>query len=382
MATVTLYLDVRRQRKDGTFPIKLRVTHRTSFLLSTGLSARQSEWKDNAFSQKAPNYKARNVQLRELLNKVERVLFDERALQLSPRALRARIEEVILARNAAEKTLLSYMALPREELSLSTKNLYKWTADKVREFDADVLVADVTDAWIDKFVTHLRGRGIVANSMLRILSRVKAAVQAAIEDGVLSRAPYKKIPVRQVATRKRHLTLEMMRALRDMPLTGRSAWARDMFFLSFYLIGINIADLYGLTELRDGRAEYCRRKTKRLYSIAVLPEAQAIIDKWGGTTSLLYWQGLRSHEVARAAVSHNLSKIMPGLTSYYARHTWGTFAAELDIPMETISHALGHEIGSPTTAIYIAFNQKKVDAANRAVIDYLNADLKARAEKK
>jgi len=43
----------------------------------------------------------------------------------------------------------------------------------------------------------------------------------------------------------------------------------------------------------------------------------------------------------------------------------------LDIPKETISAALGHEIGSSTTSIYINFDQKKVDDANRKVIDFL-----------
>jgi integrase len=74
--------------------------------------------------------------------------------------------------------------------------------------------------------------------------------------------------------------------------------------------------------------------------------------------------------------------MIPGLTTNYARHTWATFAAELEIPMETISHALGHKIGSPITAIYIAYNQKKVDDANRKVIDYLNADLLEKGKKK
>jgi integrase len=66
---------------------------------------------------------------------------------------------------------------------------------------------------------------------------------------------------------------------------------------------------------------------------------------------------------------------MPNLTTNCARHTWATLAAEADIPMEAISHALGHKIGSPITNIYVAYNQKKVDAANRKVIDYINADI-------
>ena len=56
---------------------------------------------------------------------------------------------------------------------------------------------------------------------------------------------------------------------------------------------------------------------------------------------------------------------------YIARHSWATIAAELDIPKETIAAALGHELGNPTTSIYIDFNMKKVDEPNRRVIDWV-----------
>lgn len=61
----------------------------------------------------------------------------------------------------------------------------------------------------------------------------------------------------------------------------------------------------------------------------------------------------------------------------YTRHSWATLAAELDIPKETISAGLGHEIGSDVTSIYIKFDQKKVDDANRRVIDYVFGKEKA-----
>ena len=60
----------------------------------------------------------------------------------------------------------------------------------------------------------------------------------------------------------------------------------------------------------------------------------------------------------------------PGISSYWSRHTWATIAASLDIPKETIAAALGHG-GNTVTDIYIAFDQRKVDEANRKVIDHV-----------
>jgi integrase len=76
--------------------------------------------------------------------------------------------------------------------------------------------------------------------------------------------------------------------------------------------------------------------------------------------------------------SPTTTPLFPYLTSYWARHTWATLAAELEIPKETISAALGHEIGSRITSIYIDYDQRKVDAANRRVIDCIVAKKKMR----
>ena len=49
---------------------------------------------------------------------------------------------------------------------------------------------------------------------------------------------------------------------------------------------------------------------------------------------------------------------------------WATLAAEIDTPKETIAEALGHSVDT-VTDIYIKFNRRKMDEANRRVIDLL-----------
>ena len=69
-------------------------------------------------------------------------------------------------------------------------------------------------------------------------------------------------------------------------------------------------------------------------------------------------------------INAELRALRPGLTLYWARHTWATLAAEIDTPKETIAEALGHSIAT-VTDIYIKFNRRKIDEANRRVIDLL-----------
>ena len=142
-------------------------------------------------------------------------------------------------------------------------------------------------------------------------------------------------------------------------------------------------DLCNLKSIEDGRIEYDRAKTNRHYSIKVEPEAMAIIEKYRGKDWLInpldtnknyrsYYMrlshGLRTLKETLNALDDGIK--IDELTTYWARHSWATVAASLDIPKETIAAALGHG-GNTVTDIYIDFDQKKVDEANRKVLDYV-----------
>ena len=128
-----------------------------------------------------------------------------------------------------------------------------------------------------------------------------------------------------------------------------------------------------------------RAKTHKLYSIKVEPEIKSLIYKHKGKDWLLdildnYGKSQdfnrrlkRGLDAIIAYINKQLpkQKQLPRISSYWAHHTWATLASDIDIPIETISAALGHSYGCATTAIYIRFNQKKVDAANRKVLDYV-----------
>ena len=171
---------------------------------------------------------------------------------------------------------------------------------------------------------------------------------------------------------------------------------RDLFMLTFYLIGINPVDLLSLTRenIVNGRIEYSRSKVDQTYSIKLEPEALEIIERYKGKSFLIdpldsysyykdflhRWnenlQQLGELEWVKGKSGRKNKKkvtpLYPDLTTYWARHTWATIAGQLEIPIETISKALGHETGSKTTWIYYQFDQNKIDQANRKVIDFIN----------
>ena len=157
----------------------------------------------------------------------------------------------------------------------------------------------------------------------------------------------------------------------------------------FMLIGINTVDLCHLKEIdSEGRINYHRAKTNRLYSIKVEPEALEIINKYRGEKWLLnILDRYQDYKDYTKRMNRALKKIgpvkrvglggkkiyeplFPDISTYWARHTWATIAASLDIPRDTIAHALGHG-NNTVTDIYIDFDERKIDEANRKVLDWV-----------
>ena len=74
MATVGFYLDTRREKKDGTFPVKLQVRHKGQIMLCTDFCATPETWTGTEYNKNAKNHKAKNVAIRNLINRVEMLL--------------------------------------------------------------------------------------------------------------------------------------------------------------------------------------------------------------------------------------------------------------------------------------------------------------------
>ena len=70
--------------------------------------------------------------------------------------------------------------------------------------------------------------------------------------------------IKSEETRKRSLTVEQLRKLHEAKLSPIRSKHRDMFFLIFYLMGINVKDLSKLEKIENGRISYRHSKTGTL----------------------------------------------------------------------------------------------------------------------
>lgn len=137
MATVKFCLDKRREKKDGTYPIKLNVFHNRQMIISTQFSAAENEWDGNEFSKGSQNYKPRNIAVRSLMNKAETVIFnleqEGKLNSTTDSALKTMIERAISTKvDKDNKNFIYYLdEFVSKKSNIGTRTVYSTTRNKI-----------------------------------------------------------------------------------------------------------------------------------------------------------------------------------------------------------------------------------------------------------
>ena len=391
----TLILDTRRALQDGTFPVKLSVGHGTRLYLSTGISVKRDNWvggqveglKDakrlnTALDNQKLRVKARLLRLRE----------DGRLAGASNTYLRKLLTAPDMDDVPEEDKRTSFWTIAERCIATKdgrTKLVYLHTLSKLRAFagNGPLYIEDIDRVWLHDFENSIGGK---VNSRALHLRNLRHICNFALDEELTTYYPFRKFKIRPEETMKKALTVDQLRTLLTMPVEPWQEEYRDMFWLMFLLRGINAVDLFGATpdQVVDGRLEYRRSKVGTLFSVKLEPEALEIIDRYKGKDHLVapldrytnHKDYLRRMDYGLKSLGRPTGKrgkvlgagAFPKLSSNWARHTWATLCAELDIPDPTITLGMGHKTaGHKTTAIYIKRDMKKVDEANRKVIDYI-----------
>ena len=401
MATIKFILDP-RQKKDGTSSVMLKFNHNYfRKKINLGFSVISEYWNETttAVSSKHKNYRQINQLLLVKKAAAEGVLLRHSSDNADGEAIFSEIEMALFPEKAEEKSaekprritlpevMRRYAAMKKE----STRLTYERTLKHVEEFcteGANDNLDEINKAWLTAFDAYLMPSCPSPNARGLHMRNLRAVLNYALDEELTDNYPFRRFKIKTVETAKRSLPVETMHEILTCEVEEWQIIYRDMFKLSFLLMGINFADLLNMKpgDLHDGRLEFNRAKTSRLYSMKVEPEAMDIIKRYKGTNHLLLIMDTRSDYIQFIRQTNNalrkigtcerhglggkktITAICPDLSTYWARHSWATIAAGLDIPKETIAAALGHG-GNTVTDIYIDFDRRKVDEANRKVID-------------
>ena len=412
---VTFKPIVINKRKDGTWPVKIRVTFKgVSRRLPTTLSATSADLTRGG-----------RIKSADLLNKAEAIVrqMREAAAKISPfdledwdvdRVVRFIKDDI----RGGDNFRLDFFTfadgfLPTKEPG--TRSCYATALNALERFVGrrELDVNDITRAMLLDFVdyvnaeprmrrdpqtgklsrtTKAKRKSTAAAKYLSRLGAVYNAARAKYNDEdegriVIPRQPFALVKVRESpAEGQRNLGEELMQRIIDaQPADKAQRYSLAAFVVSFGLMGANLADLYDAKRFAGDTWRYQRRKTRTRRAdsaemqVVLQPEIRrhlAILQDWGhgdwwlprlrrmGATKDLCSQRVNYH-LRRWAEAEGVEPF----TFYAARHTWASLARKAGVEKATVDECLCHVGDFAITDIYAERSWDIIAAANRKVLD-------------
>jgi integrase len=402
------FLRTDKINKDGIAPIFLRISHRSQQTkLRLGITLSPSDWNGEKQVVLKSNPDATHINgilnyVRNKISTLELTLLREGKLNsMTAIEFRDSLDQELHPEQQKVKKTDDTLIEPRfakyaELRAPKTQDSIMQTRRRLEVYlGADGLANlhfdDVNLDWLNRWNAFMAKTSPSQNARNVHLRNLRCIFNDAINNELTTNYPFRRFKWKKVETEKRSLSVEELRRVIFFPANKTFEKYRDMFTLSFMLHGVNMEDLLLMKadQLQNHRLSFHRHKTKYLYNKLVEPEAQYLIDKHSGVDYLVnvmeHWttyktaqtkvnrmlQLLGPYTVQGRGGKHVYEPMFPELTSYWARHSWATIAAELDVPNEVIAAGLGHSYGNTVTNIYIRQDVKKVDAANRKILDWV-----------
>ena len=395
---LAVFHETRRPNKSGIYPVRIRFYYnKQAHYVNTGVEVKPENFVANKIIG-IPRATVMNNIISEKLAYTQRMLEELRKNELLDTVFKSGTE----IKNFIESGLSidELLQTPPEQSDLHFETLvntyasrfqsqssvqqYTLMLKKVATF-CDLSVCSLTDinvAWLKDFDQHCTDTGMNVNGRAFYMRAIRAVYNDAIDRELISidKYPFRRFKIKKADTAHRNIPLQDFRHLMNYDCNDNPHYARyrDIFMLSFYLCGMNLKDLLFLKK-SDLRGDYIytkRQKTDVNISLRIEPEAREIFDRYRGKDYLLnIMDTYGNHDDFRRKLNRHIKLIVPYATIYWARHSWATFAGQLNIPDPIIDIAQSHKLQG-MNAVYVERNMSKAWGANRRVIDYIKGKKK------
>lgn len=239
----------------------------------------------------------------------------------------------------------------------------------------DLKFSQVDEGFLNRFKKYLLSEKLTKsntllaqNSALSYFNKVRAALNQAFEDKIISENPAKRIkPIKQAETNRQCLTWEELK-LADMAECKSEVLKRAFMFSA--LTGLRWCDVNALlwddiTKSENGYTlQFRQQKTKGVEHHPISQEAYDYLpakEKEGRVFVGLKYSSESNVKIARWMMNAGIKK---HITFHCARHSYATIMMTNKVDLYTISKLLGHR-ELKTTQIYVkVVDQLKIDAVN------------------
>lgn len=386
-----------RPNKNGLHLIALRVTHHRR-VKYYGLDCYTSRFQfDDNFGRVIKQHKDHakiNARIQMYEERANMAVYDfER--QNMPFSF-DRFEELVfqIRKHGSTMKLCETVSEYRSELDQAGRNgranNYRSLFNRLVSFRPNATLSDVSPQFIAAFDAHLLETGVSRSAIYWIMEPLRTLCNVIVERGLMPKTwqPFDNYTLKAIKAAKvnKAISFEEMKLFETYkPKSGLHDLVRDIFLLSFYLRGINLADMATLkrSNMKGDRIKYTRKKTKAEFSLRVTPQARAILDKYKGMNDdylmPILIDAVHRTDKGEANRVSNFGTVInttikeigaalgidsEDLTYYTARHTYATSLKYSGVPVAVISEALGHSNTGITLSYLKRFDDSVIDEAD------------------
>ena len=408
--TFAIYLDKRRSKKDGTFPLKLRVTlERQQKYYNLGYDVTEERYIQLMTPSSIKNIKEVELKrlMKELSLKLDTIIVKAHQISnfLSEFSFQQFENEMFPKKTSKEDVYAYYETIInkiKKDERFGTASSYQCSLNSIRAFRPKLSFRDVDVQFLKDYERWLIKNGKSISTVGIYLRPFRAVLNAAINDGLIRREtnyPFGKRQYIIPSSRniKKALNNAELKLLYDyIPVKG-SWWekAQDFFFFSYYGNGMNIKDILLLKQenidgdyLRFRRAKTINtnRANNCQISIYMNDEMKVILDKWmqkdGKKNDYVFpyitldMNSERQRKVVQQftkMVNKHLKDIVrevgieKPVTSYYARHSFATMLKRSGFTESFIGESIGHTSESSTKRYLDSFEDEQKKEASEAL---------------
>lgn len=393
MATLKVMVYRAQRKADGTTNVKIRVIHHrqvrniaTSHYVTDAQLTRGGKIKDARLQD------ILEQTLREMRQAIDALGWSIEAMTC------AQVCDYLRERQGLGEWSLPFVEFARREIATMKAGTGKTYLSAVNSWESVIGECDIRSVtkavvlrWLDA------SKALKANTRCAYFNRLSSLHQRAKniyndEDTGLVRitaSPFRGITLEapQAAVSRaldRAVVQRIISLPREQRINSRRNLARDLFLLSFALMGMNLADLWEVQET-DGYIEYRRKKTRdrtrvdNLLVVRIEPEIRPIIARYAKDGYLLGRLRERHQFVTLLGIVAKSTRQLAAavgaeFTHYAARHTWATIARnDVGADKWTVHEALAHsDTATSIDDVYIKKDYSRLWALNRSVLDLFN----------
>lgn len=395
--SVAAIIDTGHGRKDGLYPVRVRVTYRRiRQYYSTGKAMTPEDW-DALPTTKARALLAVRKDIESSYN-IVRDAVEELATvgDFSFDALNTRLKGA--ATDTVNTAFRAKIAALRYEGRIGNMQNYNTVLKGLERFAGSRISFDsVTPSWLRRYELFLRGEGKKQTTIAISMRTLRAIINEAKRDGVIKEQQYPfgrgKYEIQEGEGRKLALTLEQIGKIANYDDgTDTTAKYRDYWLFLYLCNGINMADFVKLkySDIIDGEICFVRQKTERTTKTrkeirAIVTERmQQIIDRRGnpptangyifpvldGTEDPLLLK--HKTQYLTRAINKRMAEVADRLgighiSTYTARHSFATVLKRAGANIAYISESLGHQ-DLKTTENYLASFEREERQKNAELL--------------